>query len=65
MKVLYFRGVGFGFMNGIKEYVVIVDDPDEPIEDHLAPGFELVSVTELSEDLPNNLPLNTTLIPLV
>jgi len=63
MKILHFEGEGMGWMAGVREYIVISDDPDAPDEDWKAPGFELTSVTELEDDLPINLPLNKTLVP--
>ena len=62
MKILHFTGKGEGFMSGITEYIVISDDDDIPTEDWIAPGFELSSSTELLQELPCSLPLNTTLI---
>ena len=65
MKVLHFIGEGSGFMRGITEYVVVLDNPDEDYdvtEEECAPGFELKSETEI-DDLPSSFPFNTTLIP--
>ena len=62
MKIFHFIGNGEGFMSGIKEYIVISDDPNVPDEDYEAPGFKLDSVTELIQDLPHSLPLNEVLV---
>jgi len=63
MKILHFTGTGRGWMAGVEEYIVIVEDDEEKEEEHCAPGFELSSSTSLMVDLPDSLPLDTTLIP--
>ena len=60
MKVLHFTGKGYGEMDGVTEYIVIIEI-DEDEDGQCAPGFELYSSTEV--DLPSSLPLNTTLVP--
>lgn len=62
MRILHFVGEGKGFMARVKEYIIITDEDESPIEDWVAPGFKLDSETEV-EDLPTSLPLNTTLAP--
>lgn len=62
IKLLHFQGIGYGFMAGVTEYVVIKDDDDEPDSGHCAPGFKLTSCTELIADLPDTLPFNESLI---
>ena len=62
MNVLHFSGEGRGFMSGISEYVVVVDDDEIDVDEQCAPGFELVSNTELIIDLPASFPTNENLI---
>ena len=62
MKILHFSGKGYGFMSGISEFVVFINDEDD-VEEQGAPGFELVSETEI-DDMPGTFPMHTTLIPL-
>ena len=62
IKLLHFQGKGYGFMQGVTEYVVIKDDDAVPNKDHCAPGFKLTSCTELVADLPHTLPFNESLI---
>ena len=48
MRLLYFRGEGHGFMSGVKEYIVLLeDDDDTPAIDHAAPGFILDGVWDI------------------
>jgi len=62
MKILHYTGKGYGFMDGITEYVILSDDSDGNDEDHGCPGFTLDSETEVGE-LPGTLPLDEILIP--
>ena len=60
MKILHFTGQGYGEMEGIDEYVVVIEDSGN-VEEQRAPNFILESETEI-EDLPSSFPFNFTLI---
>ena len=63
--LLHFRGTGYGYMSGVSEYVQIEDVEDEAeleTEDKTAPGFVLVSVTDIG-DTPDSLPTDSLLVP--
>jgi len=61
MNILHFTGEGYGMMEGIEEYVVIVED-SENFEEHKAPNFILESVTEIA-DVPSSFPVGKNLVP--
>jgi len=58
--LLHFRGEGYAAMAGVREYVYVLEEEDEEAEDP-APGFELVSKTEIA-DLPSSFPMETLLV---
>ena len=65
--LLYFRGEGQGLMQGITEYIVIVEDETLPpvlIEEETAPGFALHSSIEIVDDV-SALPCGMALVALL
>jgi hypothetical protein len=71
IKMLYYRGEGYGQMAGIKEYVVLVEasfqDQGEGLSDlvegNQCGGFEFVRAYDVDGDMPDELPMETTLVP--
>ena len=62
--LLYFRGEGTKLLEGVEEYIVLVDAEElaeGEIKGHTAPGFELHSDIQIDEDI-SCLPCEETLI---
>lgn len=65
MRILHFTGKGYGFMEGVTEYVVLIED-DEDVDEQACPGFKLESntlVKSVITEMPTGLPMGSSLVP--
>jgi len=57
-RLLYFRR-----KIDMSEYIVLIEPGDDtPAKNHCIPGYELISETNIYDELPHNLPYSETMM---